>query len=89
MDKSQAVIGNKAEVTLTSKETGASHTTKTNDAGSEYRFEALSAGIYTVKVSAAGFSTAVANDLQILVDRTATQNFTPSPANGVSGVRWK
>jgi CBS-domain-containing membrane protein len=32
-DKTQAVIGNKAEVTVTNKETGASRTTKTNDAG--------------------------------------------------------
>ena len=82
MDKSQAVIGNKAEVTLTSKDTGAAAPPKPMAAG-EYHFEALSAGIYTVKVSAAGFSTAVANDLQILVDRTATQNFTLTPG-GVS-----
>lgn len=82
MDKSQAVIGNKADVTLTSKETGAVRTTKTNDTG-EYRFEALSAGIYTVKVSASGFSSAEAKNLEILVGRTATQNFTLAPG-GVS-----
>src|SRR5215472_14934705 len=81
-DKTQAVIGNKAEVTLTSKETGATRTTKTNDAG-EYRFEALSAGIYSIKVTAPGFSSAEAKDLEILVGRTATQNFTLSPG-GVS-----
>ncbi len=78
MDKSQAVIGNKAEITITSKETGATRTTKTNDAG-EYRFEALSAGIYTVKVTAAGFSAAEAKDLELSVGRTATQNFTLLP----------
>jgi hypothetical protein len=82
MDKSQAVIGNKAEITLTSKETGAVRTTKTNDAG-EYHFESLSAGIYTVKVSAQGFSSAEAKNLEILIGRTATQNFTLQPG-GVS-----
>ncbi len=56
-DKSQAVIGNKAVVTLTNKETGASRTSNTNDAG-EYRFDSLSAGIYSVKATAPGFSTA-------------------------------
>ena len=78
MDKSQAVIGNKAEVTLTNKETGTVRTVKTNDAG-EYKFEALSAGIYSIKVSAAGFSTAEAKDVELLVGRTATQNFTLQP----------
>ena len=77
-DKSQAVIGNKAEVTITNKETGASRTTKTNDAG-EYRFEALSAGKYTVKVTAPGFSNAEAKELELLVGRVATQNFTLVP----------
>ena len=37
-DKSQAVIGNKAVVTLTNIETGATRTGNTNDAG-EYRFD--------------------------------------------------
>ncbi len=78
MDKSQAVIGNKAEITITNKETGATRTTKTNDAG-EYRFDALSAGIYTVKATASGFSAAEAKDLELTVGRTATQNFTLSP----------
>jgi hypothetical protein len=82
MDKSQAVIGNKAEITLTSKETGAVRTTKTNDSG-EYHFESLSAGVYTVKVSAQGFSSAEAKNLEILIGRTATQNFTLQPG-GVS-----
>src|SRR5438309_1352193 len=78
VDKSQAVIGSKAEITITNKETGATRTTKTNDTG-EYRFDALAAGIYNVKVSAPGFSNAEARDLEILIGRTATQNFTLSP----------
>ncbi|HEX4605699.1 MAG TPA: TonB-dependent receptor [Candidatus Angelobacter sp.] len=78
VDKSQAVIGQKAEVTLTNKDTGFSRTTKTNDSG-EYRFESLQAGVYTVKVSAPGFSIAEAKNLEILVGSTATQNFTLTP----------
>src|SRR5262249_10905679 len=78
VDKTQAVIGGKAEVTVTNKETGASRTTKTNDAG-EYRFELLPAGTYTVKVTASGFSSAEAKGVEILIGRTATQNFTLQP----------
>src|SRR6202140_1864 len=78
MDKSQAVIGNKAEVTITNKATGASRTTKTNDTG-EYRFESLSAGMYTVKATASGFSAAEAKDVELPVGRTTTQNFTLLP----------
>lgn len=78
IDKTQAVIGNKAEVTITNKETGATRSTKTNDAG-EYRFESLPAGIYTVKVTAPGFTSAETKDLEVLVGRTATQNFTLAP----------
>ena len=81
-DKSQAVIGNKAEVTLTNKETGATKTTTTNDTGG-YRFDSLSAGMYSIKATAPGFSTAEAKDVELLVGRTATQNFTLSPG-GVS-----
>jgi outer membrane receptor protein involved in Fe transport len=77
-DKSQAVIGNKAEVTITNKETGATKTTNTSDTG-EYRFDSLSAGMYSVKATAPGFSTAEAKNLELLVGRTSTQNFTLSP----------
>jgi outer membrane receptor for ferrienterochelin and colicin len=80
-DKSQAVIG-KAEVTITNKETGATKTATTNDTGG-YRFDSLSAGIYSIKASAPGFSTAEAKDVELLVGRTATQNFSLSPG-GVS-----
>jgi carboxypeptidase family protein/TonB-dependent receptor-like protein len=78
MDKSQAVIGNKAEVTVTNKETGATRTTKTNDAG-EYRFDSLSAGTYGIKVNAPGFSTAEAKAVEVLVGRTTTLNFNLVP----------
>jgi len=81
-DKSQAVIGNKAQVTITNKETGATKTTSTNDTGG-YRFDSLSAGIYSIKATAPGFSTAEAKDVELLVGRTATQNFSLAPG-GVS-----
>ncbi len=76
-DKSQAVI-TKAQVTVTGKETGATRTAKTNEAG-EYRFEQLPAGIYNVKVSAAGFAAAEAKDVQLLVGAATTQNFALTP----------
>jgi hypothetical protein len=78
VDKSQAVIGDKAEVTLTNKDTGFSRTTKTNNTG-EYRFESVPAGVYTLKVTAPGFSNAEAKNVSILVGTTATQNFTLTP----------
>ena len=76
-DKTQAVIANGA-VTLTNKETGAVRTTKTSGAG-EYRFDPLAVGIYNVKVTASGFSTAEAKDVEVAIGRTTTQNFTMSP----------
>ncbi len=80
-DKSQAVIS-KAEVTITNKETGATKTVTTNDTG-EYRFDSLSAGMYSIKATAPGFSTAEAKDVELLVGRTSTQNFSLAPG-GVS-----
>src|SRR5215468_4498184 len=77
VDKSQAVLGG-AEVTLTNKATGESRTVKTNGAG-EYRFELIPAGIYNIKTTATGFSTAEAKDVEVLIGRTATQNFTLNP----------
>src|SRR5215472_16274205 len=76
-DKTQAVIS-KAEVTITNKETGATRTAKTTGTG-EYRFEVLPAGIYNVKVTAAGFASGEAKDVEVLVGRTVTQNFALKP----------
>ncbi|MFL6313423.1 MAG: TonB-dependent receptor domain-containing protein [Terriglobales bacterium] len=80
-DKSQAVIS-KAQVTLTNKQTGATKTTTTNDTGG-YQFESLSAGMYSIKATAPGFSSAEAKDVELLVGRTSTQNFSLSPG-GIS-----
>ncbi len=80
-DKTQAVIKS-AEVTITNKDNGSTRTAQTNAAG-EYRFEAIAAGVYTVKVKANGFSTAEAKDMEVAIGRTATQNFMLVPG-GVS-----
>lgn len=76
-DKTQAMIAT-ATVTITSKETGATRTTKTNGAG-EYRFDPLPAGIYNIKATAAGFSTAEAKNVEVAIGRTTTQDFTMAP----------
>jgi hypothetical protein len=80
-DKTQAVIKS-AEVTLTSKANGSIRTATTNDSG-EYRFEGIAAGVYTIRAKASGFSTVEAKDLEILIGRTATQNFALVPG-GIS-----
>jgi len=77
-DKSQAVIGNKAEITITNKETGATKTTTANDTGG-YRFDSLPAGMYLVKGTAPRFSSAEAKDVELLIGRTSTQNFSLAP----------
>jgi hypothetical protein len=76
-DKTGAVIS-KADVTITSKETGAVHTAKTSDSG-EYRFDVLSAGTYNIKITAPGFAGAEAKDVEVAIGRTATQNFALKP----------
>ncbi|HLJ30425.1 MAG TPA: TonB-dependent receptor [Candidatus Angelobacter sp.] len=77
VDKSQAVLHG-AQVTIVSKATGETRNTKTNDAG-EYRFDLLPVGIYSVKVNATGFSGVEAKELELMVGRTSTQNFTLNP----------
>src|SRR5215469_10417964 len=77
VDKTGAVIA-KADVTITSKDTGATRSTKTNELG-EYRFDPLPAGFYGIKITASGFGPAEAKDVEVLIGRTATQNFSLSP----------
>src|SRR5215469_9122822 len=77
VDKTGAVIA-KADVTITSKDTGTTRSTKTNEAG-EYRFDPLAAGFYGIKINASGFGPAEAKDVEVLIGRTATQNFSLSP----------
>ena len=76
VDKSQAVMAG-AEVVITSKATGATRTATTDDTGS-FRFDLMSAGMYSVKVTKAGFSTFVQN-VELLVGGTATVSATMEP----------
>jgi hypothetical protein len=76
-DNTQAVVA-QADVTITNKETSTTRTAKTNSAG-EYRFEVLSAGTYNVKVTAKGFASAEAKDVEVQIGRTATQNIALKP----------
>ncbi len=75
-DQTQAVITG-ATVVVTSKSTGETRTTLTNESGN-YRFDLLGAGAYTVKVSQQGFS-AVVQNVELLVGQTATANATLTP----------
>src|SRR3989442_5346775 len=78
-DQSDAVIKG-TKVAITSKEQGWTRSTDTSDTGF-YRFELLPAGIYSIKVSASGFSTAEAKDVVLQVGATTTQNFTLKPGS--------
>jgi len=78
VDQSQAVVAG-AEVVLTNLANGSARTTTTNDSGI-YRFELLSAGNYTAKINAKGFST-VEVKLELLVGQTATGNATLTPGS--------
>jgi len=76
-DKSQAVLGG-ATVTVINNATGAIRSTTTNASG-EYRLDSLAPGFYTVKISAKGFGGSEVKNLELLVGRTASQNFTLIP----------
>ena len=78
MDKSQATVSG-AEVVITNKDTAITRTITTNDVGS-YRFDLLSAGNYSVKVSKQGFSSVV-QTVELLVGQTATLNAMLEPGS--------
>jgi len=76
-DKTQGVIKG-ATVTINSKATGVTRTVTTNDEG-VYRFELLSAGKYDLRVTSTGFAGAVTEDVELLVGRTTTLDYTLNP----------
>ena len=78
IDKSEAAVAG-AEVVITNKGTGATRSATSADTGS-YRFDLLSAGTYTVRVSKAGFAT-VAQTVELLVGQTVTVNATMDPGS--------
>ncbi|HUK16368.1 MAG TPA: carboxypeptidase regulatory-like domain-containing protein, partial [Bryobacteraceae bacterium] len=82
-DQTQAVIVG-ADVAITSKATGDRRTATTNDFGN-YRFDLLSAGTYTLKVSRQGFA-AIVQDINLLVGSTATANVTMTPGSATEVV---
>jgi carboxypeptidase family protein/TonB-dependent receptor-like protein len=63
-----------ATVTATNKGTGATRTATTNDAG-EYTINALPAGKYDLTVEAPNFNRALAQDFELNVGASVTQNF--------------
>lgn len=64
-----------ATVTVVDNQTGRELTATTNEQGS-YRFEQLSFGTYTVRITATGFKTFVANEVKIDANRDYTLNST-------------
>ncbi len=76
-DKNQAVIKD-ASVTVTNMANGLTRTTTTNDNG-EYKIDFLPAGRYDIKVNATGFGDVVAENVELLVGRTNSLDFTMNP----------
>lgn len=70
-----------ATVTITDNQTGRELTSVTNDNGA-FKFEKLSYGTYTVKITQQGFKTFVSNDVKI----DANREYTLNPLLEVGGV---
>lgn len=78
-DQTGAVVVG-AEVTVTNAATGLTRTATTGPTG-DYRFDTLPPGSYTVKISKGGFAGQNANNLELNVSHTTTQNFTLKPGS--------
>ena len=76
IDPSQGVIVG-ADVVVTSKATGEKRTAATNGEGN-FRFDLLSAGAYSVRITKTGFAAQLQN-VELLVGQTTTANATLSP----------
>ncbi|HXG63743.1 MAG TPA: TonB-dependent receptor [Blastocatellia bacterium] len=72
VDESGAVVPD-AKVTVTSKETGQTRETETNDAG-DYAIPNLLPGVYEVKVSKQGFATFTQTDLTVTTNNVTRVN---------------
>ena len=77
-DPSQAVVAG-ADVVATNKATGTTREMSTDQSGN-YRFDLLSAGNYTVKISKPGFASVVQN-VDLLVGQTATASVVLNPGS--------
>jgi outer membrane receptor protein involved in Fe transport len=82
VDKNQAVIKG-ATVNATNKATGQTRTATTNEGG-EYKIDLLPAGRYDVKINASGFADSAAENVELLIGRANSLNFTMNPS-GVTG----
>ena len=78
LDQSQAVIGG-ADVTIINKATGDRRTMQSNPLGN-YRFDLLSAGTYSVRVTRQGFA-ALVQEVDLMVGATVTANATLTPGS--------
>ena len=73
-DPSGAVVPN-ATVTIKNVETGATKSTQTSGGGS-YRFTSLSAAVFTLTATAAGFKTTIQPEFRVQVTEVKTVNIT-------------
>src|ERR1700741_2359897 len=73
LDSSGAAVP-KATVTVTNKATGVSEASSVNDAG-DYQVLALIPGMYTVRVTADGFQTAVQDNIEVHVQDRLSLGF--------------
>ncbi len=76
-DTSGAVVPN-AKVIITEMNTGVSRNTQTNDSGN-YVFPSLDPGLYQVAVELTGFSKAVKDRVQVLVNTSVRADMTLAP----------
>lgn len=74
-----------ATVTVTNKANNLSRTATTNESG-EYRLDLLPAGVYDIKVSASGFGDVLSKDVELLLGKTSTLDFSMSPGASTATV---
>src|SRR5258707_13678664 len=84
VDIKQAVILG-ATITATTKATGLSRTANTNDSG-VYRIDVLPPGDYDVKVSAEGFGSIISQNVELLVGKSTTLDFSLAPGSATGQV---
>jgi len=71
----QGLAVNHVELRLSSNATGTTQTVTSDDEGN-YQFAAVTAGVYTLNVSHAGFTTRLFESLEVTLNRTLTFNVT-------------
>ncbi|HKA01756.1 MAG TPA: carboxypeptidase-like regulatory domain-containing protein, partial [Candidatus Solibacter sp.] len=74
-----------AKISVTEKSTGFTRKTVTGADG-QFLIVALPVGVYRLEAAAAGFSTSVAENLELVVGKTQTVNFTMQVASLATSV---